>query len=205
MSDVALLPRYPVPGYEHLTPEEAASRLHNKKNRAVNASEDVEFPPYRFMPFPTCLYRDWEPAARRLELRKLAGANAVNMSDKRQMDMLEDMMPQYQSMIIGVKDVDENGQINQRLRDANESAMRLAQGQGWATSPNDVRSTKDAMNKEIALHAAVRAYDDRNVGGKAREELDRIEDAADEHVVDVQSARQSVEQAAKPGARRKET
>lgn len=197
MSDVQLLPRYPVPGYEHMTPEAAAEKLHAKKNRAVNSSEDVEFPPYIFRPFPTCLYRDWDPVARRLELRKLAGANAVNMSDERQMEMLEDMMPQHQTRVVGANDVDERGNVNQQLREANQADMLVLLGQGWARSPEEIRSVVDAQNKEIALHAAVRAYDDRHVAGKAREELDRIEDAADDHVVEVPVAR--------PGGRRKET
>lgn len=201
--DVAVLPKFPIPGYEHLDPEAASKLLHDRRNKPYSAAlQQVEdglmvFPPYRFRPFPASLYRHWNEANKRRELMRRAGAAGISPADDRQMLMLEDSLPPYETQTIGVHDFDDNDHVIERLRERNEADLLIAQGQGWATTPGGVKAAERRANDAIANAAAERTYDDRRVGGIAREELDAIEAASDEHVVDIPEARRDEKRARK--------
>lgn len=146
---VALLPKLDINGRNA---DEESTRLHFKKNQPDQP--EVEFPPFRQLPYPTCVYREHSETGE-LESR-LVG----------RMDFLE-------------------GEVHAALRAQNEREHRDALAAGWVDKPDQVRSAKDRANKAIALAAAERAYDDRRLGDKAKRELEALEDAADDHVVDV--------------------
>jgi len=188
MSDVMQLPKYAIPGMEHLDPEVAALRLHNRKNRAVNPADEMEFPPYRFRPFPVAVYRDWDETARRRELYKRASAAGISLSDERQIQLIEDTMEEWETLLIGVHDFDERDDVMPQLREENERKLAWHLSHGWVAKPDDIRSAKDRLNKMVARAAAERAYDDRHLGPQAAAELEAIEDAADDHVVEVPEA-----------------
>lgn len=133
--------------------EEEATRLHFKKNRPD--VPDVEFPPYRFRPYPMAMYRE-HPETREVE-----------------------------SKLVGVVDYDEHDVVHTPLREHNDREHTRWLESGWVNKPEDIQSAVDRLNKAVALAAAHRNYDDRNLGPQARAELDQIEDAADEHVLEV--------------------
>ncbi len=120
---------------------------------------------------------------------RMAGQHGVSPADDRQMLMLEDMLPRYETKLIGVHDFDDNDAIQPLKRERNEEDLRLAIGQGWATTPDGVKAAERRVNMAIADSAAERTYDDRHLGGKAKAELDAIEAASDLHVVEVPVAR----------------
>lgn len=201
-SDVAVLPKFPIPGYEHMSVEEASKKLHERRNKSYSAAMQqvddgiLDFPPYRFRPFPTSVYRHWDPAAKRREVMRLAGAQGVSLGDERGMLVIEDSVPLYETRTIGVHDFDADDDVMPRVRDRNEEDLRLAIGQGWATTPDGVKAAERRINDAIANAAAERTYDDRHLGELGRRELDAIEAASDVHVVEVPQA--------KPGGRRKD-
>lgn len=186
---VVSLPKYPIPGLEHLDPEEAALRLHNKKNQAVRPDEDMVFPPYKFRPFPVALYRDWDPANRRREVVRIANKAGVRLDDERQMQLIEDEIVEWETMQVGVHDYDENDDIVSALRERNERELAARLDAEWCSHPSELRAKKDQLNKRVALNAALRAGDDRHLGEQAQRELDAIEEAADDHVVEVPEVR----------------
>ena len=123
MSEVAVLPKYPIPGMEHLDPDEAALKLHHKKNRAVRPEDDMEFPPYRFRPFPCALYRDWNEVNRRAEIRRRAVSMGVSLDDDRGMQHVEDAIEPYETALCGVHDYDQDDAIISQLRERNEKEL----------------------------------------------------------------------------------
>lgn len=199
MSDVIQLPKYPVPGYEELTPDEAAIKLHNKKNRAVRPEEDMEFPPYMFKPFPVAVYRDWNPLNFRRECLRVAANVGADIQNDRQMQIIEDGLPEWETALVGVNDYDAENRVIPALREKNERELaRMLDGE-WCPTPDDLRKKKDRLDKIVAQAAAERAFDDRRLGGKAKAELERIEDAADDHVVAVPEARKNGDRDLKGG------
>lgn len=152
---VVQLPKYLINGRDA---EQEATRLHFKKNRPDQP--EIEFPAYRYMPFPKAMYR-------------------------RKGDDIE-------SALVGVNDYTDDGELNEQLREKNEAAVHDRLADGWAHSPGQIDAAKRALEMDIAKAAAERAYEDRHLGDKARVELEKIEDAADDHVVNVPEAKRSL-------------
>ncbi len=184
---VDVLPKFPIPGFEDMDPQEAANLLHEEKNTPFQAWREarIKFPAYRYRPFPTCLYRHWTEVNKRRELMRLVGANGIPMDDTRQIQMLEDGIAEYETLPLGVNDVADDGTVNESLRAKNEAALLLAKGQGWANTPFEVKAAERRLNDAVANAAAERTWDDRHLGGVAREELNAVEAASDLHVVDI--------------------
>jgi len=65
-----------------------------------------------------------------------------------------------------------------------ESERREARDQGYADTPEDAKAAQKRLNDAVALAAAERAYDDRNLGDKAKAELEAAEDSVEHHVLD---------------------
>jgi hypothetical protein len=69
-----------------------------------------------------------------------------------------------------------------------ESERQEYLAKGWATSPADAKDADTRYQEGIAYQAAMRAKDDLRLGEKATAELEAAEDAAEDHVLDVQPA-----------------
>lgn len=200
MSDVSLLPKYQFPDHPGEDPDVVARELHEEENKAWNQARKVKFAPYVFRPYPVALYRDWDEGARRRELNRIASISGVSLNDERGMLSIEDMLPEHETKLLGRQDCDEQGNVNQQLRDANDGELHIALGQGWATTPDGVRkAANDFRIKTTAIPAAERAYDDRRMGEKAQAEVESLGESLEDHVVDVGAARAAV--AVKKGGR----
>lgn len=192
---VAELPKFKIDPNSPLSAEEQSLRLHFKKNQPEKP--DIDFPPYRFMPYPAAMYREWTEANRKLELRRIAGRLSLNLSNPIDFERADVELAEYESRQVGVRDVDDDGHVDQQLRDKNDADHRVLLGQGWADTPSGVKDAKDKQNKALALAAAHRNYEDRNMGELAKAEAEAIDDAADDHVPEIP-------QAAKNGRRKSE-
>lgn len=189
MSDVAVLPKFPIPGYEGMSIEEASRALHDEMNTPFNEFKRLKFPKYVFRPFPVALYRHWNEAHKRREVIKMAGLAGVPLSDDRQMLALEDTVPEFETLLLGKHDYGEDGTVNEALRAKNDADLAIALGQGWATTPGGVKDAEARVNRRIADAAAERTHADRHLTGPAKAELDAIENASDLHVVEIPEAR----------------
>lgn len=180
---IAVLPKLPING---LSADEEATRLHFKKNQPDQP--DIEFVPYRYHhPYPTCVYRDWSAEARTKEVRRLIGAMALTSASDHW--MAEEAVAEFDSRTVGVIDMDDDGQVDAGLRARNEAEHRLIKSLGWVDTPGEVRGQKDKENKALALAAAHRNYEDRNMGELAKREADAIDDAAEDHVAEIKATR----------------
>lgn len=150
---VVTFPKYQING---LDAEAESARLHYKKNQPDRP--DIDFPPYRFMPFPCALYRR-------------EGDEIVNR-------------------LCGVNDYDGDGNLVEALRQRNEAQLAALLGDGWVDTPADVNKARRAAELDIARAAAMSAYEDKNLGEKARAEREAVDLASDDHVVDVPTARE---------------
>lgn len=66
-----------------------------------------------------------------------------------------------------------------------EAEERNFLSRGWADSPVTAEQAKERAEKAIATAAAERAYTDRNMSDAAKAEVAALEQATDDHVVDV--------------------
>lgn len=190
---IALLPKYQiVPGED---PEVTAARLHAKKNRAVNAADDLEFPPYRFRPYPTCVYREWSEDARELEILRIAARHALDLEKRRDRITAESQVGLYESKLVGATDYHEHwdhDEVISELREKNDKALAAALEDGWAERPELVKDATRRKQIKLATAAAERQYEDRRLSPEAAAELERVDDAADDHVVDVLATRKTL-------------
>lgn len=65
------------------------------------------------------------------------------------------------------------------------AAEAEALGTEWGDSPAEAQAIKERLDELVADAAAVRAYDDRRLGEKARAELKAYEQSTGAHVLDV--------------------
>jgi hypothetical protein len=79
-----------------------------------------------------------------------------------------------------------------------DSDRDRAMGDGWRDDPKAALEHQEALERAIADAAAHRAYEDRNMGEKARAEAKAADDASFEHVAAVPETRRG------PGRPRKE-
>lgn len=174
--------------------------LHWEKNQPEKPP--VKFPHYRFRPFPTCVYREWNETTRQNELYRAAASNMLDMNNPRDVAAAERMIGQYETKQIGVDDFDQTGQIVSALRESNERALEGALESGWANKPDEVKAATDRLNKRVALAAGERAYDDRRLSDTAKAEVEAVENVTEGHVVDVaESRREARESGALKGKR----
>lgn len=154
--------------YEDETPQETADRLHLEHNGPIRPPTRGRPRPYVYQPFPACMYREWDESGRAKMERKLARDLGMDLNDRRQALMVDEAMPRFDSCV-----VEDESQQERRLAD------------GWARNPDEVKAAKRQYEMNIAKAATERAYDDRHLGEKARTELDAVEAAAEDHVLDV--------------------
>lgn len=191
---VVLLPRYPLPGQrEHEDPEAAAMRMHVKKNKAINPAEDLEFPAYRFRPYPTAMYRKWDEEKRELEILRVAGRNALDLEKRRDQLIAEGLVGQYETINVGVTDYiehDDRDEVISEIRERNDKQHQAMLEQGWADSPDQVAAAYMAHRRRtLSEPTAERLYEDRRLSDAAKAEASAIEDAAADHVIDIPEER----------------
>lgn len=191
---VALLPKYQiVPGED---PDITAAKLHAKKNRPANPAEDLEFPAYRYRPYPRVVYRQWDDEDRDRELMRVAGKQMLDLEKKRDRYTAEALVGEHETRGVGVIDYephDTGDEILSALRERNDKEFASLLEQGWADSPDGVRAATRRVQMRVAASAADRWNDDAKLGEKAKAELEAIDAAADDHVVDVPETRKQLQ------------
>lgn len=197
MSDVVMLSKYQImPGED---PEVTATRMHLKKNRAINPAEEfgMEFPPYRFAPYPTAMYRDWDPDERENEIHKMAGKYALNLELRRDRLEAETRVGPYRTILVGAIDyvrVGDREEVLSEIRERNDREYAARLEEGWASEPGQVRAAKRAFEmRTSALPAAQIILEDRHLGDKGKAEFDQVNEAADNHVTDVSETRKQLQ------------
>lgn len=197
---VALLPKLrPEGAHDDETAEEASERLHNKKNKPANPVEDMDFPPYRFFPYPTAVYRKWDVDEREQELYKVAGRNNLDLDKRRDRFTAEALVGDYETRNVGVTDFTRSGrngvnvEISSELRERNDREYAAMLEQGWASSPSGVKDATRRLQIKLATAAAEREGEDQHMGEKAYAEMRAVDDAADNHVVNVSETRKQLQ------------
>lgn len=179
MPDTIQMPRYPIPGYEDFTPEEAAELLHYEKNRPEGPPSAVlrkhtrpyaELSPEEKM-FPHAMYREWSEYDRNMARHRAAARLNINL---RQNDPIE---LETVDAFIGAYD-----SVNAR----NQADMDQKLAQGWCKSPEEAKRAAFLSHRELATDAAVSYTDDRGIlSDKAMAERERIDDAAPDHIAEI--------------------
>lgn len=157
-------------------------RLHNAKNApwVHGPYSDLTFPPYQFRKFPQMVYS--------------AGyLDAVRAYEEAQMVPARGSEDQARSLAI-LKAERLKVETIKTVHDADE--LERALSTGWYETPNGAAEAKQAAQDAIALAAAERAYDDRNMGEKAQAEIDAFDAQADDFVAVIPERK-------KPGPRAK--
>lgn len=174
---VALLPKYrPEGAFEDETPEETATRLHLEHNT-------VPKPPVRFVPsvpteFPFALYREWAPEDRDRQELRAALANGLSLDNPREARIVASMIPPYDSMLVH--------------SDRERSEKR---SEGWSLHPSEMKADRAKRDRALYESAGHRNFDDRHITGPAKVEMDAVDDAADDHVLDVSATQRQLEDA----------
>ncbi|HMJ82716.1 MAG TPA: hypothetical protein VK504_06095 [Vicinamibacterales bacterium] len=201
MSEVAMLSKYQiVPGED---PEVTSLRLHLKKNRPVNQAEELgyEAPGYVFTPYPTAMYRDWDPDEREDEIIKVAGKQMLDLDKRRDRQTAEQLVGKFQTRNVGKIDfvrVGDQIEVISEIRERNDREHKALLDEGWADSPKDVPAAKRRFEmRTSALPAAQVLYEDRHLGEQAKREFDAVNEAADDHVTNVEETRKQLTDAGK--------
>lgn len=187
------LPKYPIQGYEDLSPEEASERLHRKKNTPI--APDIEYPSYRFRPYPCALYRQWTDEARERELMRVSAKYMLDMQKRSDVLTAESLVGQFETRLVGEADYIEHrdsDEVISQIRERNDKAKADLLEQGWAERPDLVKEAAAKLRMKVATLAAERQFEDRRLGEKAAAELEAIDDASEDHVVDVPAARREL-------------
>lgn len=185
---VALLPRYPIliPGYEHLTPEEAADRLHQENNhtewpprQVVKAAQEeraraeAALTPEqreRLKLFPCALYRPWTDRARDTARARAAARMQITWPIQSPLDLeaIDRIIGDYDSTL---------------AQDQADKDLKI--GQGWVETPDEAKKREFAQHRELATAAAVSNTDDQRMSAAAIAHRNAVEDAADDHITEV--------------------
>lgn len=208
MSDVVMLSKYQIVAGED--PDVTSTKLHLKKNKAVNPADEagVEFPPYRFTPYPTAMYRDWDdPDDRENEIYRLAAKGSYDLEKRRDRMTVEALVGKYKTCNVGMIDFvrhPDRDEVISELRERNDREHAARLEEGWADTPDGVPAAKRRYDMRVSsLPSAQIIYEDRHLSEKAKAEFDAVNDAADDHVVDVDGTRKQLRDAGKLPKERK--
>lgn len=158
------------------------ARLHAEKNAPwVNGQySHLKFEPYVFRAFPKMLYSlAYEAACLEYDYACLIPARGSE-EGARDAAMRAAQRKKDAAMIV--------------VKSASEQDML---GAGWYESPMAAVAAKKGLENDIAIAAAHREYEDRNMGEQARAEMRTFDEAADRFVAEVP------EQRRKPGPKPK--
>jgi len=172
---VTLLPRYPIPGYEEYTPEEAAELLHQEKNRPEGPPSAVlrKLRPYHELTadermYPKAMYREWNEHERLIARHRAAGRLQMSLQNPLEADQIDQYIGVYDST---------NAISRQHHADL--------KAQGWYDSPQEAKDAAFLSHRELATAAAMSNHDDRRLSASARVHREAVEDAADDHVAEI--------------------
>lgn len=174
-----LLPRYSIPGYEGMDPEDAAAMLHQRKNRPETPDLDMllhtgAVVPYEKLTpdqkaFPYALYRAWTDDGREKARLRAARQLQLNVKDPLDLDTIDAYIGKYDSAVA-----------------QNEQDRLLKKGQGWCDSQEAAKAAAFAEHRSLATDAAISHEDDRKIlSPRAMAERERIDDAADDHIAEI--------------------
>lgn len=160
------------------------ARLHNAKNApwVKGPYSDLIFPPYRYQQFPQMVY-------------SASYLDAVQAYEEALMVPARGSEDNARSLAI-LKAERKKLEAVKTVHDGDELARALATG--WYEGPEGAAKAKQAAQDAIALAAAERAYDDRNMGEKAKAEIDAFDEQSDDFVAVIPERK-------KPGPRAKVT
>ena len=149
------------------------ARLHRMHNApwVKGPYTHLQFEPYKYQEFPKMLYKPGHEAARR-ELEEALQISAVGLDDR--------------DRRMAIEAAERSIRACQKIV-RSEPELRIAMGQGWCL---DLASAAEAVQTEqraVELADAERAFDDRRMSGRAAEERDEAEEAADGFVPEIKA------------------
>ena len=144
--------------------------LHDHKNRPdppmVNG-RPIEYPPYRYQPYPAALYGPWTAERKRNELLQVARIHSLDLTKPLEREQAESLLYEWDTRIV-----------------TNEREHRDWRDHGWADSPDGVQAAQNAWLDRVALDAAHRAHDDLHLSAAAKAEF-RAADTGESHLLDL--------------------
>lgn len=152
-----------------------ADEMHRLKNTPISVPDwlvaklNDAARTYRHQDFPAAIYGTWTDDRKRVELITLASRRGLDLTTPQGYAAAERLLPPYDSRLV-----------------QDEGERQRYYAQGWAETPDGVKAAENAYQERIAYQAAMRAKDDLTLGEKAKAELEAAEDAAEDHVLDVQ-------------------
>lgn len=177
---VALLPRYEIPGYEGIDPEEAAEMLHQEKNRPEGPPSAVLRKVVRAYSsltaaekaFPAAMYREWSEDRRQMARLRAAARLNMNVANPIELEQIDAYIGHYES-------------INAKTQ-ADQDAFLLA---GWSKTPDEAKAAAFLTHRVLATAAAVSYTDDKKIlSPKALAEREVRDDAQPDHAPDIPEA-----------------
>lgn len=198
---VTMLPKYtPEGALAGESAEVAAERLHRKKNKPANPADDLEFPAYQFFPYPTALYRKWDEDAREDEVYRVAGRLTLDLEKRRDRQIADRLVGDFETRNVGSIDFVRRGgersnaiEVVSELRERNIREHQTLLEEGWSDTPGGVKEATRRVQIKLATAAAERQGEDMRLGEKAKAELEAIDDAAPDHVVNVAETRKQLQ------------
>lgn len=174
-----LLPRYPIPGYEGMDPEQAAELLHQRKNRPEGPDLDMllmtgAVKPYEKLTvaekaFPCALYRAWTDADKEKARIRASRQLQLNLKDPLDLETIDAFIGAYDSVLA-----------------QSEPEKMIKMGQGWCETPDAAKQAAFLDHRELATDAAVSFNDDRrHLSARAVVERNAAEDAAPDHIAEI--------------------
>lgn len=151
----------------------ACDRLHALKNRVMPIEIDGEpmvFPPYQYRPYPAAIYGVWTDDAKRTALLDVARLKGLDLRHPLQREEAESLVPKWNSKLV------ENDRERQHWID-----------KGWTDNPDEIdKAHNDYIANVIAVAAAERAYTDRAMSEKAKDEFKTADRAnGEDHLLDL--------------------
>lgn len=145
------------------------ARLHNEKNApwVSGMYSHLRFDPYVYQEYPKAMYSpDFLQA--RTEAHNARFLSGVTDQERQEAIKEAERILAMQTALV---------------TDAGGEAIQA--GKGWAETPEKAVAKRKAAEDEIAVQAAHLAYEDRNLGEKARAERDAADAASEGHLVEV--------------------
>lgn len=130
----------------------------------------LEFPPYAYRPYPAAIYGVWTDNRKRLALLDVARANGLDLKQILQREEAESLVPKWDCLLV------------QNDRERQEWINK-----GWTDNPDEVEKAHDHfIANTIAVAAAERAFTDRRMSEKAKEEFKEADRAnGEDHLLDL--------------------
>lgn len=152
------------------------ARLHALHNApwVKGAYTHIEFPPYKFEAFPMAIYKTGFLEAN----RELVEAEMIPAFGQADLERKQAVLLASRKLARLVKKVHSEGELRKWLLTRE-----------WFESPEAIAEEARSNQRAIETAAAHRAYEDRNMGPRARQEADAYDEAAEAFVGEVPEQR----------------